>query len=367
MSDIDFEELDKAMNSLLSQRSEVPKKSNEDNEHYEAQPEGSDSRNSSDDSSDSQPDVEQPKSSSNTEPVDRSSGSPKVIHRSSGRFMDVVHPSSDMRFVSPQPKTSLSKARRTGSIEPLSEDTEPVTKEDIFEDLVLDGHKVDDPTKPMDSPFLENIEVDKRPLGLKSTQEENLSDSGAEAEEQESSEFDFDQSENASQTNISNENSPFDAKETNAEQFSEDSSTTVDTPSSAEQSFDDFPKKSETNTPPELSAEVMALESMDIKGGPVANSTETKEEKAKPDVMPLREPAKKSPSISPGGDIAQNYKSSDVDAPEPSAIFDAVSDDPQPLRHPAKASKGWSAILWIVILLSVGVAGGVLVWYFLIK
>ncbi len=142
MQDIDFDELDRAVNSV---------------------------------SAPSAPTVEP--SVSDSIPVSVQTTSPAstpAVRRSSGRFMDVVHPSSDMRSGS----TPMSERSA-----PRSEPVEaPVERSSDYPDP-LDFHgfkdepavstpavKEEEPvTTPLESPFLSDAKVEKRPLGAFST------------------------------------------------------------------------------------------------------------------------------------------------------------------------------------------------------
>lgn len=92
-----------------------------------------------------------------------------AARRSSGRFMDVVHPSSDMR-------SSPAERSQPRSEEPVAAETPAPTAETTAwpDPLDFHGFKSDDtpeeaetltPEKPLESPFLSDAKVEKRPLG----------------------------------------------------------------------------------------------------------------------------------------------------------------------------------------------------------
>lgn len=105
---------------------------------------------------------------------------PVAARRSSGRFMDVMHPSSDMKTTAPT-SPSAAPSREAATIAPPShaEDTAPeVGAEPVSNDLVETeaAHEVSkevsttgtlDPLvpEPLSSPFLPDAKVEKRPLG----------------------------------------------------------------------------------------------------------------------------------------------------------------------------------------------------------
>lgn len=142
MSDFDFDELDKAVAGAIS-----PDELGLDTPATTTTPVSSPAATDSP----SQPDSIVPPR-----------GAP-AARRSSGRFMDVVHPSSDMRtrptFTPPQPSTQAASASEVSSVEPKVAVTEdqveaPAVNED---ELSWDA--------PLESPFLPDAKVEKRPLG----------------------------------------------------------------------------------------------------------------------------------------------------------------------------------------------------------
>lgn len=145
MSDFDFEELDKAVNGALQNDSDAPKeasvKANEPTPSTEVA----------------------------TPVVPEAPKTTPAARRSAGRFMDVVHPSSDMRGASSSsntPAASTAFTPPTTSSEPIipeantrNESSSPDTLEDSLNTPVGPW------TKPLESPFLADAKVEKRPLG----------------------------------------------------------------------------------------------------------------------------------------------------------------------------------------------------------
>lgn len=152
MSEFDFDELDKAVAGVLS---------------TEADPvvdevEALDDTNMTNDL----PVIEEKSETSKVAPAAR---------RSSGRFMDVVHPSSDMRtrsapaFIGGAPSESeQSFTPPVTKPQPEVKSTfEPTTEESMSLDTASDSLEaaVGEWTKPLESPFLSDAKVEKRPLG----------------------------------------------------------------------------------------------------------------------------------------------------------------------------------------------------------
>lgn len=139
MQDLDFEELDKAVNSLMPQSS--------DNSLASAQPVA----------------VSTP-----VQPVAKPAFNLKPINRPvTGRFMDVVHPSSDMRSSLGVPQRSLSPSLApTQTVQPqptptLPPENKPTTGIDNWAGLP----NYQAPASALESPFLPDMKVEKRPLG----------------------------------------------------------------------------------------------------------------------------------------------------------------------------------------------------------
>jgi len=148
MSDFDFDELDKAVA-------------------------GATSPDTAEEVVVAEPPTEQP----STEPASQPqvTDTPRAVpaaRRSSGRFMDVVHPSSDMRTrTSPavvEPKPSLN-TEKTSFVPPVIKAEEDASQEPI--DEVEEAFKqaedgtVGEWSKPLETPFLADAKVEKRPLG----------------------------------------------------------------------------------------------------------------------------------------------------------------------------------------------------------
>lgn len=91
-----------------------------------------------------------------------------AARRSSGRFMDVVHPSSDMRSAAGMPNrtapavVTAAPRSNTNASWPSVEPKEPETQN---ADSTVSDELIDDWQKPLESPFLPDTKVEKRPLG----------------------------------------------------------------------------------------------------------------------------------------------------------------------------------------------------------
>lgn len=166
MKDIDFDELDRAVNSLIN-------------------------KPTSDSGANNQPTPAGPVASSpvpvsttpsvapvttTASPAAPSVSSSPADKRSSGRFMDVVHPSSDMRPAPPaKVPTREGMTINPTPVEPVTPSTVVAPTEKSWPDPI-DLHEVAQKPQPntdatmsappaQDSPFLSNAKVEKRPLG----------------------------------------------------------------------------------------------------------------------------------------------------------------------------------------------------------
>lgn len=366
MGDIDFDELDRAVNSLMGQA--------------DTQAERADNTTTPDAGIDggSQPSQLQENGatvvdnapSEDTSTLARPTGqAPIVGRRSSGRFMDVI-PSGGARAVSPRPAPSAVASREATSLQPVSAPSlstdivsspEPESYEadnnslqdDAFDDSLSESPALSQPeTTPLNSPFLKGVEIDKRPLGAPAVAP-SLADNSAMISDAETLTMP----------------DPID--------FAGESLPSLDDAAS-----DPWGSEAEADSPmveeplqPELSPEVLAVETMPLDQVTAPVTERPAETHVAPE--PTRESApvmQAAPDSVPAitaplnsGDIKSQYVSVPTDAPEPSAVFEAASQAPEMLNHPQKKKSGWSIVLWIVLMVVVGIAGGVAVWYFLVR
>ncbi len=142
MKDFDFEEIDKAVAGALA--TDTPLTDEQTVEVPTATP-----TQAPEPVREVTPEPEKPSETPRIAPAAR---------RSSGRFMDVVHPSSDMRgrTTFTPPAAPSATASQTAPTEPQkSAESNSSTQEDELEAWA----------KPLESPFLPDAKVEKRPLG----------------------------------------------------------------------------------------------------------------------------------------------------------------------------------------------------------
>jgi len=327
MKDLDFDELDRAVNSLIGSPSAPTNP-----------PVATASADTPTPVDNSVPVTTPSTEDTQTTPA---SLQPLAARRSSGRFMDVVHPSSDMRSSSVparpavregmtvQPITTEPVATVAPETSPAPIDTAPKTSEwpdplDFhgFKDEPVAPKPTDKPdgqdklteelslpdfesTTPLESPFLPDAKVEKRPLGA-------FADSSVPAAE-----------------------TP--AKETPEVQADENT---------------DHPIGAETPLPAELQDSLLSIESNE-------DTALTSQ-----DVEPLKPQSAVVETMS----IPQQYveQPSTGDKPAASSIFDVEA-----YRKPAqtknkKSKSGWLMVLWILLLIILGVGAGAGFYFYLL-
>lgn len=193
-------------------------------------------------------------------------------------------------------------------------------------------------SEPLDSPFLPGAKVEKRPLGRPAEAAAPVVDLASELAEG--------------------------GDTTPASEATQDVSDNISPNKDAQ-----LPGQP---LPPELSSDVLSIET---DSGTVADlaaaSAETSPEASKPqpEVQPTAQPAPPAPpapapvaaSRPAAVSIPQQYRVEPKKSEEPqstSTIYDA-----QPLSHPAKKTPGWVWVVAITVIIILGVAGGVAVYY----
>lgn len=317
MKDIDFDEIDRAVNSA-----------------------GSDKSNINDNSKDNPAQTNVPESS---ETVAETAQNPPTLagRRSSGQFMDVVHPSSNMRrapFKMPErPLDQNTKPTKPSPDNTVSthivESPQPVETESTLptptipnsgwgeqknENDDADIDKIsDDITNELqhksdelpDTPFIAGTKVEKRPLGAFSTEPQEVEP----------------------------------IKDTDSE---------MDT-------------KKDESLPDELQDKLLSIESNESKPGPEPQK-ETMVPDEKPEVVEKVEKAVVESKPSVATSISQQYEEKPSTGDRDSGPIYDTNSYHKPLISPVKKKSSWSIILWIIAILVVGVGAGVLAYEFIV-
>lgn len=379
MKDLDFDELDRAVSSLLGATGSKVES---------ATPETTGLQGNSFEQTTPQ---DAPASEPRRNPSPAATSRPLATKRSTGRFMDVVHPSSDMKTAgsaAPVSRTGMTITPPTASPEQSAEGTQDVpqaplpevkpvdTPAEVETSVTQDEHAFPDPldfhgftgedetpasaepgapaeesgvsvseepTTPdaerpaLDSPFLTGAKIEKRPLGAFSVE-----------------------------TNTDTQAEPAPVEELEAPQeSSEDTQTPIDTDTNelvsteeADKSVEDDPQTTPQAEalPEELHEDLLSIESDE---NAVAHDAP-----AEP-VSPVSQPTSAQPLAA--GSIVQQYKAAAAEAPakDPTPIYDTDTYH-QPLKHPVKKKSGWLSALLILLLVLLGAGGGAALYYFVL-
>lgn len=344
MKDIDFDELDKAVNSLMATAPESPAKAADDQKpettlDITTQPAPAVMPVAS-----AEP-VVVTTNTTPAAPVAPSAPVTPAVKRTGGRFMDMVHASSDMKprqAVTPPSREGLSVTPRptietpapapvtpsAPAVEPTTNTAVPDTMPDPLElGGISDTPAVSEPTPALEpdnlatattgeSPFIADAKVEKRPL--------NPGTASAEPS--------------------------FDAQMANELTDQEPAAEATDT-EKTDASTDEPPAVPQV---PELSSDLVAIESNAKLDEPVATQSVDTKDAAK---------AVSEPAVPQGAtSIAKQYKTQPSTGDQShAAIYDA-SQYPEPVAHPAKKKSGWLWVLWVVLLLGVGAGAAVLLY-----
>ena len=302
--------------------------------------------------------------------------SPVITRRPTGRFIDVVRPSSVNNIqksassapsrtgVSIQPSADLvDVVNMTGKTSPIEEELSAVDNQldslddapdlkdiqnesalaaiedapveelsltdKIAQSLSESNDSITSPApEPLESPFIANVEVEKRPLGVV---DQNVMESEADVEEDE----------------LESGSVDLEDMKLNHQYNSDLSNYTMD-------------KEALSETPDsmmDLSPEIIAIEEAGIPGASEMNEVADSE----PNMQP-------SSPASQSNDTPKQYSSENemVDS-EPAPMFAAVSTEVKPPRSEEKKKTGLLTLLLIILFLVVGVAGGAVSYFLLIK
>ena len=357
MKDIDFDELDKAVNSLMAKTPEGEEKkpeapaepaaetSSEPSQPAAAQeaapPEPADTAEPAKEAEAETPATEEP--SAETAPATKS-----LATKRSGRFMDVVHPSSDMRTA---PTTAAKPSRHSKVVAPFNSDITSAAAEPTKEEAPA-SEEVASPT-PAEHTWPDPIAM----------HEAAASSQTPEPEEAEPAEKSEPAAEPAAPpeppvspflADAKVEKRPLGAPVTEAQELGLD----TEAPQQTEAAEPAAP------LPAELADDVVSIES-DTTQHAESETTElpaVAETPSEPDIAPAKvEPEKAAPAGA--SSITQQYKVQENTGDQHhEALYDSASIEP-PLQHPAKQKSGWFSVALIVLLLVVGIGGAVILWY----
>ena len=357
MKDIDFDELDRAVNSLMStvpagDAPATPAANAPIAQPAPTNPAGTAVEVSSQTQSSATTESSQPQIQATPQAAAPQQAVPAT--RRAGRFMDMVHSSSDMkaRDATPAPSrvgVTIAPRQDASTEAPATESSPALTSEEPQSEAkpveaptsmpdpldiassasaqelgeqsaaapepAIIPDPIDIGTLPGESPFLADAKVEKRPLNAGTPEPAQP---------------------------------PFPAIDLESELSDEpkaDNSDTIDDGTSQ----DEPPAVPEV---PELSSDLVAIESNEVNATQATETVDAVAQTATPQA-PLG-----------AASIPQQYAAQESSGDQShAAIYDA-SQYPEPMSHPAKSKSGWMWIVWVLLLLGAGAGGAVLLYNF---
>lgn len=326
MSDIDFDELDKAVNNLMANVDTTRR--NESVDDPEEKVLTLDSAAATEQSAEEQtpsPSESHPESAADSTP-NPVSAAPALAVKRRGQFMDVMHPSSDMKAAKPVKREGVTLAPATpvvasAATESPSLPDQPATPAAVDSETPVEAPSDIDTAAgtddapgqpPLTSPFLPDAKPEKRPLGSAAAETSApIVDLAAELESE-------------SDTSLPAENPQVEAP---------------------------------VELPEELGSDVLAVESNSI---PEATEP-TLEHPVELEVAAEEVPAEESATVPAGGSIPQQYTESPSSGDQTNGSIYDTSNYHQPIEAAPVAKKS-SPLKWIIlaiVLLVLGAGGGV--------
>jgi hypothetical protein len=252
---------------------------------------------------------------------------PLATRRSSGRFMDVVHPSSDMRnsFVPQRPVAhdalTVQPPVQAVPVPAQSVETQPDTQSwpdpldfqalsneiDNSPVAAVENHDDSDDSEPLESPFIADAKVEKRPLGA-----------------------------------FTDTSSPDPAI---------DEPQLPQQPAEVSELDTDIPIDTDAPLPAELQEDLLLLEA--------GENTTAKPTPTEVVPQPVAVPAETT-------SIPQQYVEQPSTGDQPAgSIFDTDSYH-KPIAHPKKSKSGWMMLVWIILLIILGVGAGAAFYFYVL-
>lgn len=454
MKELDFDELDRAVNSLMNgvKTAKPPKKQDDDTKTLTIDPKLQDGAKpnfaalhgpAQHSVTDNKPPQEKPASKPAEEAVEPQSPvqsptsepaatptapTPSVAAkptppatRRGGRFMDVVHPSSDMKPAAKpvsrtgatiEPTESVSApanddtpAETTPLTEPVKPTTPPPTASSNSAaetptttpvvpagdwpdplDMANFGANDDDKAEataapvipdspneattatsstsqrtPLTSPFLSGTKVEKRPLGAAPADEQPAEEPG-----RTSADADTEESSTATSSDLSAQlpAEPSDVETPLPEELRSDLMAIESGSHTGQKSLDDHETPTEnTASQPEVTASTSATPPRQPETAPAGSSPAPPETTQVPPTSAPVAPAKEAAVTTGPTSITQQYREEPSTGDQTNgAIYDTEAYH-QPLAHPAQKKSGWMWVVWIVLILLVGAGGGAALYF----
>lgn len=253
----------------------------------------------------------------------------KAIRRPStiggGNNLNNIHSSENSSSVdtstSANPEKSLLSSAKKRVVLPQN----PENKASNSSNTAMPAQSKSESTAPV-SPFISNVEVEKRPLGTPAAATDDANDGGA-----------------AIAKNDDHKKS-----------LANYTPRKLDVPE--DDSDDEVEPGGDVGLPPEFSADVMAAEEADVSSLDAAVD----------DIKAAEQRASKKPSDN--DDVSPRHSpKKDSTEPEPKPMFDAASRTSKNFDPKEESKSGWLTVLLILLFLAIGVAGGAAAYFLLIK
>lgn len=357
MKDLDFDELDKAVNSLMEKAPKDTPPPAKETETVVTLPDAA------------APEVEAPKPVAEPAAPEKkeetpSSATPPVAVKRSGRFMDVVHPSSDMRAPSRPASRTGTTLKPMNDVDTSAPTPPPASMLPTPDSLPIAGSDetlasndpttapsvpLETPEKPAAAGWPDPIEMHEA-----STAQPTSPDSDSNQESTEKDDV------------APSVGSPFlaDAKVEKrplgglASPVSlEEKDDLAANPAPEDAKKEDTPPSRTEPIPAELGSDVLAIEAG--KDNPGSSDDEKKED------VPQLEGGTTEPAPQPAGptSIAQQYKVQESSGDSShTALYDSAVDS-HALTHPAKKKPGWPVVVGIIVLVLLGAGAGAFVYF----
>ena len=411
MSELDFDELDKAVNNLMSGVPKVEPPKTDDIKTLDIDSTLPDSSRPSLDQLDSALTAVNGTVKTDTPPATSSTSSTSstapLATRRAGRFMDVVHPSSDMKNAS-----KPSASRQGVTIEPTKTIEQPTTpvdespKEDTSVVNVL-GEADTEPTSTMPDHDTHNENEWPDPLEMSgyhakdetvTPQDEQTEPSPVHEDETEDDDdvFAIDDLEDTTPAPLTTpflsdakvEKRPLGGTVTDSipavEPSVSNAAAEQDDAAPADDPEDQLPALTADVAPilpPELQKDLMAIETDggtsametpaaevpatdSAEPAPVVESSNISVSKEKETEIEPEKPAVEAPVPAGPTSIPQQYKEEPSTSDQTNGGIYDTDTYHQPLAHPVKKKSGWLWIVWIVLLLIIGGGGAAALYWF---
>ena len=242
-----------------------------------------------------------------------------------GNNLNNIHSSESNSSVDTSTSASPEKSLLSSAKKRVVLPQNPEGKTNDSSDVATPVQSKSESTAPV-SPFISNVEVEKRPLGTPAVATDDANDGDAAIAKND------------------------DHKKSLANYTPRKLDVSEDDPD------DEVEPGGDVGLPPEFSADVMAAEEADVSSLDAAVD----------DIKAAEQRASKKPSDNDDASSRHSPKK-DSTEPEPKPMFDAASRTSKNFDPKEESKSGWLTVLLILLFLAIGVAGGAAAYFLLIK